>query len=144
MSRTSRSKVSRVREAKPAAVRVSRSRWSGETHVDTVGADENIFEVLGLPDAGEWLAKAELARAIGQLIKQRSMTQTAAATLLEVAQSDISNLSRGRLSGYSMDRLYRFLNALGQDIQIVVRPKPSSRKMATVRAVVRGKRQGVV
>jgi hypothetical protein len=36
--------------------------------------------------------------------------------VLGVAQPDVSNIHRGRLAGFSMERLYRFLNALGQDV----------------------------
>ena len=104
--------------------------------VATVGPSDNIFAALDLPDAEEWLAKAELARAIQRHIEVRHLTQMQAAAALGGAQSDISNLARGRLAGYSMDRLCRFLNALGQDVRIVVRPKPRSRRRATVRALV--------
>lgn len=112
------------------------------THVDeasvtTVGPNDNVFAALNLPDADEWLAKAELARAIQRLIGTLGLTQIQAAAALGGAQSDISNLARGRLAGYSMERLYRFLNALGQDVRIVVRPKPRTRPQATVRALVR-------
>src|SRR5580704_3185797 len=100
--------------------------------VTTVGVNDNIFETLGLPDASEWLAKAELARAIAHVIQDRKLTQVQAAKLLDVAQSDISNLYRGRLAGYSLERLYRFLNVLGQDVRIVIQPKPRSRREATV------------
>ena len=108
-----------------------------ETSVTTVGPDDNVFAALNLPDPDEWLAKAELARAIQRLIETRRLKQIQAATALGGAQSDISNLARGRLAGYSMERLYRFLNALGQDVRIVVRPKPRTRPQATVRALVR-------
>ena len=100
-------------------------------------AGDNIFADLGRPDADELLAKAELARTIRQLIVARNLTQVAAAAVLGVAQPDISNLHRGRLSGFSMERLYRFLNSLGQDVRIVVQPKPRTRARATVRTLVR-------
>lgn len=108
-----------------------------EETVTTVEPSDNVFAALNLPAADEWLAKAELARAIQRLIETRGLTQIQAAAAIGGAQSDISNLARGRLAGYSMERLYRFLNALGQDVRIVVRPKPRTRSQATVRAVIR-------
>ena len=105
-----------------------------DASVATVGPSDNIFAALDLPDAEEWLAKAELARAIQRDIEVRHLTQMQAAAAPGGAQSDISNLARGRLTGYSLDRLCRFLNALGQDVRIVVQPKPRSRRRATVRA----------
>jgi predicted XRE-type DNA-binding protein len=97
----------------------------------------NVFADLGLPDADELMVKAELARTIRGLIERRSLTQTEAARLLGTTQPKVSDLFRGRLDGFSMERLYRFLNALGQDVQIVVRPKPRSRGRATIRAQVK-------
>lgn len=119
------------------AGRANRSRGAAEADVTTVGPSDNLFAALELPDADEWLAKAELARAIQKQIERRRLTQIQAAVALGGAQSDISNLARGRLAGYSMERLYRFLNALGQDVRIVVQPKPRTRRQATVRALIR-------
>lgn len=98
---------------------------------------DNIFADLGRPNADELLAKAELARTIRHLIATRGLTQAAAARVLGITQPDVSNLHRGRLAGFSMERLYRFLNSLGLDVQIVVQPKPRSRERARVRALVR-------
>lgn len=97
----------------------------------------NVFADLGLPDADQLLAKAELARTIRGLIERRNLTQTDAARLMGTTQPKVSDLFHGRLDGFSMERLYRFLNALDQDVQIVVRPKPRSRDRATIRAEVK-------
>lgn len=97
----------------------------------------NVFRDLGLPDAEELLAKAELARMIRGLITDRRLRQSDAAELLGTSQPKISDLFRGRLEGFSMERLYRFLNALGQDVHIVVSPKPRSRRRAGIRAGAR-------
>ena len=129
-------KESRAPRALLRARRAHALKDADET-VATVGPTDNVFAALGLPDADDWLAKAELARAIQRQIERRRLTQMQAAAALGGAQSDISNLARGRLAGYSMERLYRFLNALGQDVRIVVQPKPRTRRLATVRALVR-------
>lgn len=81
----------------------------------------NVFGDLGLPNPEERLAKADLALAIVREIEGRDLTQAEAADLLGVAQPDVSNLMRGRLSGYSIERLTRLLNALGRDVEIRVR-----------------------
>lgn len=90
----------------------------------------NVFADLGLPDAEERLAKAELARQILKIIADRRLTQTQAAELLGIDQPKVSALTRGKLSGFSMERLFHFLNALGRDVQITVKPKPRSRQQA--------------
>ena len=112
-------------------------RVTNDDVVTTVGSGDNVFATLELPDADEWLAKAELARAVAGEIAKRGLTQMEAATTIGVSQSDVSNLARGRLAGYSMERLYRFLNMLGQDVRIIVQPKPRTRARATLRTSIR-------
>ncbi|HET6572304.1 MAG TPA: helix-turn-helix transcriptional regulator [Fimbriiglobus sp.] len=81
-----------------------------------------MFADLGLPNPDLALAKAELVRRIRDLIAGRKLTQAKAAELLELDQPKVSALVRGRVEGYSIDRLFRFLNALGQQVEITVRP----------------------
>jgi predicted XRE-type DNA-binding protein len=83
----------------------------------------NVFRDLGLPDAELLQAKADLVHQISLLIEERGLTQMQAADVLGVTQPKISALLHGRLDGFSMDRLVRFLNALDQDVKISVRPK---------------------
>lgn len=90
----------------------------------------NVFADLGLAEPETALAKAELARRINAIIRERGLKQTEAAELLGIDQAKVSALSHGRLAGFSTDRLFRFLNALGRDVQIVIRSKPASRKRA--------------
>jgi predicted XRE-type DNA-binding protein len=90
----------------------------------------NVFADLGLPDPEQLLAKAELARQILNIITRRRLTQTQAAELLGIDQPKVSALTRGKLSGFSMERLFHFLNALGRDVQITVKAKPRSRQQA--------------
>jgi len=101
----------------------------------------NVFRDLGFPDADELLVKAELALEISRIIEHRDLTQAQAAELLGVDQPKVSALVRGRLDGFSLERLYRFLNSLGLDIQITLLDKPTFRKKAGVR-VVRETREG--
>jgi predicted XRE-type DNA-binding protein len=82
----------------------------------------NVFEDLGLPNSAQALARAELAGQIVALISERGLTQTAAARLLGIDQPGISDLVRGKLKRFSIERLFRFLVALGQDVEIRVRP----------------------
>ncbi|PZD73113.1 hypothetical protein C1752_02911 [Acaryochloris thomasi RCC1774] len=88
----------------------------------------NVFADLCLPDSDELLLKAELAHHISERITERQLTQIQAAELLGVDQPKISALTRGKLTGFSIERLFRFLNTLGSDIEIRVTPnsKPNS------------------
>lgn len=82
----------------------------------------NVFADLGVRDPEEALAKAELAHKITVLVRDRGLTQIQAAKLLGIDQPKISALTRGQLSGFSLERLIRFLLLLGQDIKITVQP----------------------
>jgi len=92
----------------------------------------NIFEDLGLENAEELLVKAELARKISGIVTSLNMTQSEAAELLGIDQLKVSALINGKLSGFSTSRLFRFLNALGRDVEIVVKPKSLSKARTRV------------
>lgn len=92
----------------------------------------NIFTDLGFADAEERMAKVNLAIQINLLIKRKKITQKQAAELLGIDQPKISALSTGKLSGFALERLFRFLTILGQDITINITPKSRSKKVAHV------------
>ncbi len=102
------------------------------------GSSGNVFADMGLRDAEERLAKAELARAIRKELKARGLKQTEAADLLGVAQPDVSDLVRGKLARFSMERLERFLNALDMDVRIQVGKKPAGKERAGISVEVVG------
>jgi predicted XRE-type DNA-binding protein len=83
----------------------------------------NVFEDLGLPDAAEHLIKAGLVVRLGEIIRQRKLTQAAAAELMGIDQPKVSAMLGGQFRAYSVERLMRFLVALGHDVEIVVKPR---------------------
>ncbi len=93
-----------------------------EARVSIEESSGNVFADLGLKNPEELLAKAELVQRIADIIAERKLTQVRAAKLLGVDQPKVSALLRGKLDGFSTDRLFRFLNALGRDVDIVIRP----------------------
>ncbi len=97
----------------------------------------NVFADLGVPEANEALAKAEIARRIIELLESRHLTQVAAAELLGVDQPKVSALKHGRLEGFSTDRLFKFLNALGRDVDIGIKKKSNGARHARVRVSVK-------
>jgi len=81
----------------------------------------NVFEDLGYPNPQEAQAKADLSLQIHQIIKNRKLTQKQAAEIMEIDQPKVSDIVRGKLSKYTLDRLIRFLRLLGRDIEIRVK-----------------------
>ena len=85
----------------------------------------NVFEDIGVPNAEEHFVKAQLVYKIDTIMKQRGMKQVAAANALGVRQPDVSKMLRGEFRQFSVERLLRFLVALNQDVDIVVKPHRS-------------------
>lgn len=90
---------------------------------DVIASSGNIFEDLGLSEPQDRLAKADVAIRIEEMIAQRGLTQTQAARCMGLTQPQVSNIVRGRLTGFTLDRLFLCLNALGQDVEIRIRAR---------------------
>jgi predicted XRE-type DNA-binding protein len=95
----------------------------------------NIFADLGFENPEEELTKAQLATEIIRAVKQRRLTQVAAAALMGIDQPKVSALLNGRLSNFSSERLMRLLTALGRDVDITVRATPRSRAHGRIRVI---------
>jgi predicted XRE-type DNA-binding protein len=92
----------------------------------------NVFADLGRPDAETHLLKAQLVHRIDEIIRQRRLTQVQAAKKLGVSQPDVSRLLKGNFRDYSVDRLFRLLQALGRDVEILIR-KPRTPRQGRLR-----------
>jgi predicted XRE-type DNA-binding protein len=90
--------------------------------IRAVKSSGNVFADLGLPHPERELLKAKLTLQIYRLIKQRGLTQTEAGKILGIKQPHVSILMRNRAGAFSVERLMDFLTALGQDVEITVRP----------------------
>ena len=93
----------------------------------------NVFKDIGVPNAEEHFVKAQLVFKIDTIMKERGMKQVEAAGLLGVRQPDISKMLRGEFRQFSVERLLRFLVALNQDVEIVVKPHNSRNKAPALR-----------
>lgn len=95
----------------------------------------NVFADLNFPDAEERQTKLRLAYVLNTIMEVKGLTQAAAATRLGLNQPKVSALRNYRLEGFSVERLMTLLNALDQDIEIVIRAKPRSRAAAKISVV---------
>lgn len=96
----------------------------------------NVYADLGMPDSGEMLVKAHLAAKIGEIVKQRHLTQQQAAEVLGMTQPKLSNMLRGQFRGISEARMLDCLNRLGRDVEIVVRKATRSKHAGAGRTKV--------
>jgi predicted XRE-type DNA-binding protein len=95
-----------------------------ETMIQSSG---NVFADMGLPDAEELDTKVRLGAAINRIVARRKLTQAQVAELLGVNQPKVSALLHYKLEGFSVERLMRFLTALGHDVEIVIKARPRTR-----------------
>ena len=87
----------------------------------------NVFKDIGIPNAEEHLVKAQLVFKIDAIMKKRRLKQVETAELFGVRQPDVSKMLRGEFRQFSVERLLRFLVALDQDVEIVVKPHHDKR-----------------
>lgn len=92
----------------------------------------NLYADLGRKNAAEMEAKAALARAIYRIVKQKKLTQPKAAELLGIPQPSLCKLLQGKIAGFSTDRLLKFLNQLGLDVNIKIQPAKATAKKLIV------------
>ncbi len=91
-------------------------------HIQHELSSGNVFADAGLPNAGEHLAKAKLVLKIDRLLRARGLKQAEPASLFGVTPPQVSKLLRGDFQTFTMEDFMRFLVALGQDVEIAVRP----------------------
>ena len=96
----------------------------------------NVFADLGFRDAEERLLKAKLATKIAQLIEEKGWTQTQTAERIGLDQPKVSHLLRGRLSGFSADRLFAILNRLGRSIEVRISAKERAPEKTHTRVMI--------
>ena len=118
-------------DGKPSVVRDQLP--DGISHVTP--ANGNVFADLGFADAAERQAKLRLAHALNQPLAGRKLSQAEAAKVLGVTQPKVSALRNYKLAGFSVERLMNLLTALDQDVEIVIRRKPRSRKTGRISVV---------
>ena len=99
----------------------------------------NVYRDLGIKNPEEHQLKAEFARQIATRLRETGLTQVEAAGRLGIAQPDVSRLVRGHFRQFSVERLMRFLVALGQDVEIVIKPATRRRAAGAQISVTIGK-----
>lgn len=103
-----------------------------QKEIECEASSGNVFADLGIENPEEELTKAKLVWEIEQIIKKKKLNQAEAAKVMGINQPKVSALIRRKLDGFSVERLIHFLNTLGQDVDIIVRPKPRGRKQAII------------
>lgn len=88
----------------------------------------NVWLALGLPDAEQHLLKAQLVFTLDRTIARLKLTQARTAARIGTTQPELSKILRGKFSEVSLERLMRFLSALGHRVEIKVENPKKGRK----------------
>ena len=122
----------RIEGARNGQARSKAKKHARSRHPEITESSGNIFRDLGLRNADELLVKADLSLVLTRAIKGRGLSQRAAAEILGVAPSDVSDVMRGDLTRFSYERLIRFLIRLGVDVEIRVSAISTRRRRAAL------------
>lgn len=96
----------------------------------------DVFKDLGFADADERKLRTQLAMRLNDLLKERKLTQIAAARIFGIPQPHVSELRNYKLSRFSSERLLHFITLLDRDVEIVIRPKAANREAGHVSVLV--------
>lgn len=96
----------------------------------------NVFADVGFDNAEEMLLKSELVRQINKIIKERKLTSVQARDLLNSSDEMLSNLTRGRLTELTLESLFRHLNILGRDLEVVLKPRSTSNSHGKLKVTI--------
>ena len=95
---------------------------SGQADRDNEEGSANVFADLGLEDANELYARAQLGFHVHKLLSARKLKQREIASLLDIKQPEVSHLMNGHFSRFTTDKLLEFLKRLDQTVSIRIRP----------------------
>lgn len=117
-------------------VKATKAQKSRVNHDKVEPGSGNVFADLGFRDADERLLKAKLASKIAQLIEEKGLTQAQTAERTGLDQPKVSHLLRGRLSGFSADRLFAILNRLGHSVEVRISAKERAPEKTHTRVMI--------
>jgi predicted XRE-type DNA-binding protein len=107
-----------------------------EQNIEFEISSGNIFADIGFENAEEMLLKSELVRQINKIIKERELTSIQTRDLLNLNAELLSNLSKGRLTELTLENLFRYLNILGRDLEVVLKPRSTSNSQGKLQVTI--------
>ena len=77
-----------------------------------------------------------IVRQINKTIKGRELTSSQSRKLLNTNEEVLANLSSGRLTEFTLENLFRYLNALGRDLEVVLKPRSTTNIQGKMKVTV--------
>ena len=88
--------------------------------IETELGSGNVFADLGLRDADQLLARAQIGFHVFKILQGMKLKQREIAEVLGIAQPDVSHLMNGHFSRFTTDKLLDFLKRLDRKVMIEV------------------------
>jgi predicted XRE-type DNA-binding protein len=85
-----------------------------------IKTDENIFEVLGVPNASFEKMRFDLMLEIHDWFELSGLTQVKASKILACTQPQLSLILKGRYEDFTIERLLKMLDGLGKTVKVKV------------------------
>lgn len=89
----------------------------------------NVFADIGVTDPEVMQLKSQLASEILKRFRESGLTQIQYAERVGIAQPDLSDVVRGKLRKYSIERLVSFLKATGAEVRLEASLKSSTARV---------------
>jgi predicted XRE-type DNA-binding protein len=93
-----------------------------QTKIEFEEGSGNVFADLGLEDTDELFTRAQLGFHVYKILKDKKLKQREIATLLGIAQPDVSHLINGHFNRFTTDKLLDFLKRLDRKVTIRISP----------------------
>jgi predicted XRE-type DNA-binding protein len=88
----------------------------------------NVYTDLGYENPEEMQLKAHLVVLLNKAIKAKGLDPDRVSQVLGIDRSKVSTLIRGQFREYSLETLFKFLNAFDLDVEVNVTSKPEDRE----------------
>jgi predicted XRE-type DNA-binding protein len=88
--------------------------------IEMYAGSGNVYADLELEDADELLTRSQIGFLVFKILENRKLKQREIASVLGIAQPDVSHLMNGHFSRFTTDKLLDFLKRLDQKVTIQV------------------------
>jgi predicted XRE-type DNA-binding protein len=107
-----------------------------EENIEFELSSGNVFADLGFENSEEMLLKSELVRQINNTINEQALSPIRVREILSLDEKMLSNLSKGSLTELTLEHLFRYLNILGRDLEVILKSSSSSSTLGKLKVTV--------
>lgn len=94
---------------------------------EVVDGSDNIFAAIGLDNADELLARAQIGVEVLKKLQARKLKQREISSLLGIGQTEVSHLMNGHFYRFSEGKLVTFLKRLDREVILVINQRETRR-----------------